>query len=140
MVTPIRRFGAEPADEEGIGLAWRKMKSTVVSSGSRGASRSRRWRRAATAAVSGMLLAAAAPLITAGPAQAWSWDCQQYLRAKGYHVPIGGKAYKSCNYAEDWATDPDPEVVWLFYCRQGLEDLGVKHSHAVTACKKGASL
>ncbi|MDQ1013595.1 hypothetical protein [Streptomyces afghaniensis] len=114
--------------------------STVASSMSGGASRSRRWKRAAAVTVSGTLLAAAAPLLMASPAQAWSSDCQQYLRNKGYNVPIGGKAYKSCNYAEDWYTDPDPEVVWLFYCRAGLEDLGVKHSYAVTACKKGANL
>lgn len=56
----------------------------------------------------------------------------------GYHVPIGGKAYKSCNYAEEWYVDHDP--VLLFYCRAGLEDLDVKHSYAVTACKKGANL
>ncbi|MFI1790820.1 MULTISPECIES: hypothetical protein [Streptomyces] len=110
----------------------------MASSVSGGASRSRRWKRAAAVTVSGTLLAAAAPLLMASPAQAWSWDCQQYLRKMGYHVPIGGKAYKSCNYAEEWYVDHDP--VLLFYCRAGLEDLDVKHSYAVTACKKGANL
>ncbi|MEU6768183.1 hypothetical protein ABZ916_37480 [Streptomyces sp. NPDC046853] len=93
-----------------------------------------KWMRRAAVAASGVVMAGALPLVVASPAQAWSWDCQQYLRAKGYSVPVGGKAADACSIAEDG----EGSAYSLDICRTRLESLGVPFKHAKPACLKGA--
>ncbi|GCD44522.1 hypothetical protein [Streptomyces paromomycinus] len=94
-----------------------------------------KWVKRAAVAASGVFVAGALPLMTAGPAQAWSWDCQQYLRHKGYNVPVGGEAAKACSIAEDG----EGSRYSLDICRQRLEALHVKDKYVKPACKKGAA-
>ncbi|MER6842318.1 hypothetical protein [Streptomyces platensis] len=103
------------------------------------ASRRGRWKRRTALALSGALLAGAAPLLTAGPAAAWADDCRKYLRSKGYRVPVPGKANTACGYAEDYGTgDQRPQDAYLLaWCGSGLRKLGVTKHHAKTACWKG---
>ncbi|KOT91493.1 hypothetical protein ADK86_22775 [Streptomyces sp. NRRL F-5755] len=94
-----------------------------------------KWVQRAALAASGIVVAGALPLVVASPAQAWGWDCQQYLRHAGYKVPVGGKAAKACGVAEDG----QGSAYSLDLCRQQLEGLHVKSKHAKPACKKGAA-
>ncbi|MEV7870867.1 hypothetical protein AB0P17_33315 [Streptomyces sp. NPDC088124] len=71
----------------------------------------------------------------ATPASAWSWDCQEYLRGKGYNVPVGGNAAKACTIAEDGEGSTNS----LSICLSRLEALGVSNSHAKAACRLGAA-
>jgi hypothetical protein len=93
------------------------------------------WAKRATLGVIGTLCLGSLPLLTAGPAQAFSWNCQEYLRGKGYNVPVGGKAAAACSIADRG----EGSRTSLDLCLNNLKGLGVKHDHAVTACKKGAS-
>ncbi|OKI00180.1 hypothetical protein A6A06_23750 [Streptomyces sp. CB02923] len=94
-----------------------------------------KWVRRAAVAASGVFVAGALPLVAAGPAQAWSWDCQQYLRHKGYSVPVGGETAKACSIAEDGAGS----AYSLDICRQRLEALHVKGKYVKPACNRGAA-
>ncbi len=92
------------------------------------------WTKRAAVGLIGALCVGSLPVLTAGPAQAFSWDCQQYLRSKGYNVPVGGKAAAECTRADNG----DGAQVSLEVCLHNLKALGVKHEHAMTACRKGA--
>ncbi|WP_030677933.1 hypothetical protein [Streptomyces rimosus] len=94
-----------------------------------------KWVRRISVAASGAVAAGVLPLVVASPAQAWSWDCQQYLRHKGYNVPVGGEAAKACSIAEDG----EGSAYSLDICRTRLESLHVKNKYSVPACKKGAA-
>lgn len=96
--------------------------------------RSSRWMRRAAVAASGVVAAGALPLVVASPAQAWSWDCQEYLRDKGYNVPVGGEAATACSIAEDGEGSSNS----LSICLSRLESLDVGYKHAKTACVKGS--
>jgi hypothetical protein len=73
--------------------------------------------------------------VVASPAQAWPWDCQEYLPDKGYNVPVGGEAADACSVAEDGEGSPNS----LSICLSRLESLYVPRKHAQTACVKGAA-
>ncbi|KAA6220836.1 hypothetical protein CP973_01510 [Streptomyces albofaciens JCM 4342] len=94
-----------------------------------------KWVRRISVAASGAVAAGVLPLVVASPAQAWSADCQKYLRQKGYSVPTGGEAAKACSIAEDG----EGSAYSLDICRTRLESLHVKNKHSVPACKKGAA-
>ncbi|MFH8404694.1 hypothetical protein ACH4FX_07940 [Streptomyces sp. NPDC018019] len=94
-----------------------------------------KWVKRLAVAASGAVAAGVLPIAVASPAQAWSWDCQKYLRSKGYSVPAGGEAAKACSIAEDGSGS----ATSLDICRTRLESLHVKNKHAVPACKKGAA-
>ncbi|MFD7662448.1 hypothetical protein [Streptomyces sp. NPDC059788] len=94
-----------------------------------------KWVQRAAVAASGVVVAGAFPLVAASPAQAMSWDCQQYLRHAGYNVPVGGKAANACSTAEDG----EGSATSLDRCRQQLEGIHVKDKHVKPACKKGAA-
>ncbi|MFI5524232.1 hypothetical protein [Streptomyces platensis] len=98
-----------------------------------------RCKRLAALTLSSVLLAGAAPLLSASPAAAWAQDCRNYLRSKGYRVPVPGKANTACGYAQDYGTGKQrPQDAYLLaWCGSGLRHLGVKKSHAKTACWKG---
>lgn len=74
----------------------------------------------------------AVPVFTASPAHAWSWDCQEYLRDKGYYVPVGGQAADACSIAETGGANA------LSICLSRLEGLDVAYTHAKNACKQGS--
>lgn len=90
---------------------------------------------ATVAAATTSSAAALALLATATPASAWSWDCQEYLRGKGYYVPVGGNAAQACTIAEDGEGSANS----LSICLSRLEALDVSFSHAKTACRLGAA-
>ncbi|TLS45364.1 hypothetical protein FE633_14925 [Streptomyces montanus] len=94
-----------------------------------------KWMRRAAVAASGVVVASALPLVVASPAQAWSWDCQEYLRDKGYNVPVGGEAADACSIAEDGEGSSNS----LSICLSRLESLDVAWKHAKTACVQGAA-
>ncbi|MEU6084170.1 hypothetical protein [Streptomyces sp. NPDC047108] len=100
-------------------------------------SRTRRgtWKRRLAVAASGTVLAGALPLLVPGTAQAWSWDCQEYLRDKGYNVPVGGNAAKACTIADHGEGSPNS----LSICLSRLEALDVSNSHGKRACRLGAA-
>ncbi|TDD10563.1 hypothetical protein E1181_00580 [Saccharopolyspora terrae] len=89
-------------------------------------------KRMSAAVLTTLCAAVAVPVLTAAPAQAWSWDCQEYLRGKGYNVPVGGEAADACTIAESGSSNA------LSICLSRLESLDVKYTHAKTGCKKGA--
>ncbi|MFG2193722.1 hypothetical protein [Streptomyces sp. NPDC048639] len=94
-----------------------------------------KWMRRAAVAASGTVLAGALPLLVPGTAQAWSWDCQEYLRGKGYNVPVGGEAATACTIADRGEGSPNS----LSICLSRLESLDVSHGHAKRACRLGAA-
>jgi hypothetical protein len=89
----------------------------------------------AVAAVMGSSAAGMASLATAGPAYAWSWDCQEYLRDKGYYVPVGGRAAQACSIAEDGEGSANS----LSICATRLEQMDVRWKYAKAACRLGAA-
>lgn len=74
-------------------------------------------------------------IVTASPAQAWSWDCQEYLRDKGYNVPVGGRAAAACTIAEDGEGSANS----LSICATRLEQMDVRWKYAKPACRLGAA-
>jgi hypothetical protein len=86
-------------------------------------------------ATTGISAAGAVTLVTASPAQAWSWDRQEYLRDKGYYVPVGGRAARACTIAEDGEGSANS----LSICATRLEQLDVRWKHAKPACRLGAA-
>jgi hypothetical protein len=88
------------------------------------------FKRAFTAA--GLLVAlGVAPLATAAPASATTSQCTGILNSYGYRV--GAKATEACGWHHK--TGFGGIVLANPNCLTGLVALGVKYSHAETACE-----
>jgi uncharacterized membrane protein len=85
----------------------------------------RAFRRVSVAAVL-TTLAAAIPIVVAGPAEASAKPCAAYLKSQGYAV--GSRIHHACQPGNGWLAKPA--------CVVQLSRLGVTMRQAVSACDR----